>query len=239
MKTILKIFKQGDYTIAKDEKRSFAVVEKNHSFYKLDNDTFNSFFGEEKLEFIRTDKDNIAYMIGMIFTILLTLCLYFGNTAYTIIDVNFLPATLVLIGNVFIHEMGHVLFLKAFYKKSHVKIGFKFVFIWPAFYVDTSYSYMVSKYKRIAIYLAGNFMNCLYVIIIMCFFPKQLPYCYLVITNILINFIPIIKSDGYYAAITLLNRINKGKGKMATMLDDFIRGLIMFGVLSIFSWLSQ
>ena len=113
------------------------------------------------------------------------------------------------------------------------------MFIWPAFYVDTSYSYMVSKYKRIAIYLAGNFMNCIYVLLVQLFFPKQLPYCYLVISNVLVNFIPIVKSDGYYAVVTLFNKTNIKKDKVATTLEDAIRGIIMFGVLGIFSWLSQ
>lgn len=76
-------------------------------------------------------------------------------------------------------------------------------------------------------------------LMILSFFPKQLPYCYLVITNILINFIPIVKSDGYYAAITLLDKTNKRKGKVATTVEDFVRGFAMFVVLSILSWLSQ
>lgn len=98
---------------------------------------------------------------------------------------------------------------------------------------------MVSKYKKIAIYLAGNFMNCIYVLLVLLFFPKQLPYCYLVISNVLVNFIPIVKSDGYYAVVTLFNKTNIKKDKVATTLEDAIRGIIMFGVLGIFSWLSQ
>ncbi len=89
------------------------------------------------------------------------------------------------------------------------------------------------------IYLAGNFMNCIYVLLVLLFFPKQLPYCYLVISNVLVNFIPIVKSDGYYAVVTLFNKTNIKKDKVATTLEDAIRGIIMFGVLGIFSWLSQ
>lgn len=106
----MKIFKYEEYTIAQDSKRDFTIVEKNNNFFKLDNATFDSLFGKEKLEFVRNDKDNILYMMGMIFMILLTLYLYFRTTTYSIIDVNFLPATLVLIINIFIHELGHVLF---------------------------------------------------------------------------------------------------------------------------------
>lgn len=235
----MKIFKQDEYTIAQDRKRNYTVVEKDHSFFKLDNAIFDSMFEQKNLEFVRVDKDNGLYLVGMLVTIIVTLYLYFKSTAYSIVDINFIPATLVLICNIFIHEFGHVLFLKLFYPKSRVKIGFKFIFIWPAFYVDTSYSYMVSKYKRMAIYLAGNFMNCIYVLFILLCIPEQLPYCYLVITNILVNFIPIVKSDGYYAVATLLNKTNIKKGKAATTIEDSIRGIIMFLVLGLLSWLSQ
>ncbi len=76
-------------------------------------------------------------------------------------------------------------------------------------------------------------------VFVLLFFPKQLPYCYLVISNVLVNFIPIVKSDGYYAVVTLFNKTNIKKDKVATTLEDAIRGIIMFGVLGIFSWLSQ
>lgn len=88
------------------------------------------------------------------------------------------------------------------------------MFIYPAFYVDTSYSYLLPKYKRIAVYLAGNFTNCLFVLGVMYLYPKLLPYCYLVISNLLINFIPIVKSDGYYAYITFRGKTNKGMGRI-------------------------
>ena len=67
--------------------------------------------------------------------------------------------------DIFIHELGHIAFLKLFLPGSKVDIGFKIFFIYPSFYVDTSNTYFIPKYKRIAVYLAGNFMNCLYLII--------------------------------------------------------------------------
>ena len=112
-------------------------------------------------------------------------------------------------------------------------------FIYPAFYVDTSYSYLLPKYKRIAVYLAGNFTNCLFVLGVMYLYPKLLPYCYLVISNLLINFIPIVKSDGYYAYITFRGKTNKGMGRIKEKMDDFIRGTIMFILLSMLSYISN
>ena len=55
----MKIFKYEEYTIAQDSKRDFTIVEKNNNFFKLDNATFDSLFGKEKLEFVKNDKDNI------------------------------------------------------------------------------------------------------------------------------------------------------------------------------------
>jgi len=49
----LKIFKYEEYTIAQDSKRDFTIVEKNNNFFKLDNATFDSLFGKEKLEFVK------------------------------------------------------------------------------------------------------------------------------------------------------------------------------------------
>lgn len=70
-------------------------------------------------------------------------------------------------------------------------------------------------------------------------YPKLLPYCYLVISNLLINFIPIVKSDGYYAYITFRGKTNKGMGRIKEKMDDFIRGTIMFILLSMLSYISN
>lgn len=52
----MKIYKQGEYTIAQDEKRAFAVVEKNQNFYKLDDATFDSMFHIKSIIFKSSDK---------------------------------------------------------------------------------------------------------------------------------------------------------------------------------------
>ena len=74
--------------------------------------------------------------------------------------------------------------------------------------------------------------GCLY---ILC--PQYLKYCYIIISNVLVNFIPIIKSDGYYTAMTFLNKYNADNDKKKEFVDDFIRGAIMFGIMSVLSYL--
>lgn len=235
----MKIYKCDDYIISNDEKTETFFATWNHNFYKLNKTQFDEIFGKAEMTFIRGIEDNFLYAVFMVFIILLTIVLYLKRQNYALINSSFIEATLVLVFNVFIHELGHILFLKIFYRESKIKIGFKFVFIYPAFFVDTSYSYLLPKYKRIAIYLAGNFANCLFVLAILLLYPQLLPYCYLVISNVLINFIPIVKSDGYYAYIAFRGKTNKVLDKKKEVIDDFIRGLIMFALLGILSYISN
>lgn len=231
----MKVYRYDDYIISQDENTKNSIVAQGYNFYKVDKATFEELFEYDKMEYIRSISDNYCGTIIMVCTILYTMIMYFIIGDFTLINADIIPATLILLFNVFLHEMGHIIFLKLYCKESKIKVGFKFVFIYPAFYVDTSYSYLLPKYKRIAIYLAGNFMNCLFILIVSLGFSEILPYCYLVVSNLLINFIPIVKSDGYYAFITLLNRTNKKLDEKQEAIDDFVRGLVMFVVLSILS----
>ena len=104
--------------------------------------------------------------------------------------------------------------------------------------MDTSDSYLLPKYKRIAVYLAGNFMNCIYVLICFIFFPSLNKYNYAIISTILINFLPIIKSDGYYAITSLFNRYNVAKSKKKDFIEDTVRGILMFLFLFLLSKLN-
>lgn len=235
-RSILIIYKCNDYLVSYDEKNQEYVAAKNFDFYKLDQSTFKEIFDVNALTFIKNINDNIFFTFFMVGIIIFTIGLYFTNTDYALVNVHFFQATIVLMINVIIHESGHILFLKIFYPHSKIKIGFKFVFIYPAFYVDTSYSYLLPKYKRIAVYLAGNFTNCLFVLVAIFFIPSILPYSYLVMSNLLVNFLPIVKSDGYYATITCFNRTNKKMSKKREQIDDFVRGAIMFAILSILSY---
>ncbi|MEY8532602.1 hypothetical protein AALH30_03535 [Blautia pseudococcoides] len=235
----MKLYKYGEYTIAQEERSDEVIIAEGQNFYKVDHKTMNELFDRNKLEYITTKKDNPIFAIAMTVVICITIFLYFSSQKYVLVNTDFLQATMILIFNIVIHEAGHIVFLKGFYRKSIVKVGFKFVFIYPAFFVDTSYSYLLPKYKRIAIYLAGNFMNCVFLLLCIFFFPHLLPYCYLIVSNILINFIPIIKSDGYYAFIALINKVNKSLTFKGEMVEDFIRGSIMFAFMSVLSYVSN
>ena len=235
----MKLYKYREYTISQDERTGTAIVAENDAFYKLNQASFNELFDLREMEYLGRKKDNPLYAIMMTVVICISIVFFFYRQKYVLVNNDFIQATVILILNIAIHEAGHIILLKLFYKESKVKVGFKFVFIYPAFYVDTSYSYLLPKYKRIAIYLAGNFMNSVFLLVVIFAFPQLLPYCYLIVSNILINFIPIIKSDGYYAFITLLNKTNNNLSKGKERVDDFVRGTLMFLFMSLLSFLSN
>lgn len=232
----MTIYKYEDSILAKND-NGICILVKNFQFYKIPFEEKDFFLQNSKLLSKMLIKDNVFLLIGMLAIIVVTLILYFGRDTYYLIDQNFLIATVFLLINIPIHEFGHILFLKFFYKESKIKIGFKFVFIYPAFYVDTSYSYLLPIYKKIAVYLAGSFLNCLFVLVIYFIYPEYLKYCYIIISNILVNFIPIVKSDGYYAMIAFFKKYNLFKGKRSEFFEDFIRGMIMFAFMALLSYI--
>lgn len=226
-----------NYIVAEDTKIKKYILKDGKDFYQLDSNNFNEIIGCKSLIYKKDIKDNIELSLIMLCVILFVSMLYLKTGLYTIIDKNIFIATLLLVINIPIHELGHIICLKLFCPSAKITAGFKFVFIYPAIFIDTSNSYLVPKYKRIAIYLAGNFMNCLFLLIIYFFFPALLPYCYLIISNIFINFIPIVKSDGYYAFETLINQFHPANSFLHTSIEDFVRGLLMFLFLEVISYI--
>lgn len=230
----MKIYNQDDHLVAIDENNNY-LVKFNNNFYKFSENEYKETFGEQVMKIKTELKDSSILSFTMFLTIALTLAFYFSKEKFVMVDKNFFIANMLLLINIFLHEVGHIIFLKVFSPQSNIKMGFKIYFIYPAFYVDTSHSYFLPKHKRVAVYLAGNFMNCLYLIFCNLFFQELNKYNYLIISTILINFIPIIKSDGYYAFKTLINQYNFDKTKLKNYLEDTIRGVLMFIFLYVLS----
>lgn len=220
-----KIYEYNEYTIAYNNKNGY-IVANDMDFYSLNKDDFykNFYKNIDKSNFkkIKVIKDNIFIPVVMLITIIGALIYYISNAKYVILDKNFIIATIILLINIPIHEFGHVLFLKLFYRKSKIKIGFTFIFIYPAFYVDTSYSYLLPKWKRTAIHLGGNFFNSIFLILALFLFPSLKNVLYILFSNILINLLPIVKSDGYYALYTMLDKVNYDKGRKKKKYREFL-----------------
>ena len=112
----MKIYRYNDYIISEDEKNKIYFVAYDNKFYKLSNVQFNEIFNKAEMILIKSIQDNFFYMVLMISIIVLTIWLYLKNCNYALINLNFIQATLILIVNIFIHELGHIFCLKFFYK---------------------------------------------------------------------------------------------------------------------------
>lgn len=233
----MKVYRYDDCMVAEEENSNVCIMQREFDFYKISRDVKEQFVQESQLLSVRDVKDHFWMFLVVVMTILFTLVIYFRSGMYTLVDNQIVTATFFLLMNIPLHELGHIIFLKMYCKESRIKAGFKFIFIYPAFYIDTSFSYFCPKYKRMCVYLAGNLMNCIFVLAIYVLCPQYLKYCYIIISNVLVNFIPIIKSDGYYTALTFLNRYNADNDKKKEFVDDFIRGALMFGIMSVLSYL--
>ncbi|MDK2802857.1 MAG: hypothetical protein KFW09_05745 [Oscillospiraceae bacterium] len=229
----MKIEKYNNCTVAENDK--ICIIQSDFNFYKINNDQKKKYVEGDLLSLIEI-KDNSIYCIISIFIIILCFIIYFIFCDYKIIDINYKISIILLLLNIPIHELGHILALKFFYRESKFKIGLKFFFIFPAFYVDTSFSYFLPKYKKISVYLAGTLFNSIFMLISFIIFPDILKYYNILISNMFINFLPIIKSDGYYAIITLFEKYTKYKGKKKEYIEDLIRGVFMWLFISIISY---
>lgn len=229
----MDIEKYSNCIIATDN--NVCIMQNGFDFYQIRNYEKNLYVDGDLISKYHI-KDCLSLVIINILVIFVSLALYFNFADYTIIDTDFDLSMFILFINIIIHELGHIISLKVLFKDSKFKIGFKFFFVFPAFYVDTSYSYLLPKYKKISVYLAGTTFNALFLLMIYFLNPKILQYCNILVSNMIINFLPIVKSDGYYSAITFFNKYGYYKSKRMEKIEDFVRGLFMWLFMLIISF---
>lgn len=230
----MKIEKYSNCTIA--ENKNICILQNDFNFYKIDSIQKSTYVESPILSSFLINDNIICFVISAI-TIILSFIIYFSFSDYKLVDENYIIATVVLLLNIPIHELGHVMTLKLFYKESKIRVGFKWFFIFPAFYVDTSYSYFLPKYKKITVYLAGTLFNAIFILLLFMFSADLLKYCNILIANMFVNFLPIIKSDGYYSIITMFEKYTYYKGKKREYIEDFVRGIFMWLFMLALSYL--
>lgn len=113
------------------------------------------------------------------------------------------------------HELGHYLMCNLF-GKSPEKIGFKFNYIFPSFFVRMNEVYLLDKIEKIYVHSAGLivslFINGTVFILGFYFHSNLLNYLGAYVAfDICMNMLPLMNSDGYKILITLLNLNEKKK----------------------------
>lgn len=190
----------------------------SHDKYYVLNQQIN----KKKLKLIEQNQDyywrNIVFifltLLASIFLIVVGIDIYsqrnWGNPSLSLIII---PAFTWLVLNIILHELSHALTLLIYGRKVR-RMGFKIKFIFPAFYVDTTDSYLLPKLERVFVYFAGLLMNIILMFILQLFFPE---YSYLnsfVFFYVIFNLIPLsLKNDGYHILMTLVSGYDSKENK--------------------------
>lgn len=176
-------------------------------------------------------RDSAAAPVIMALVVALSIALYFVRLNGAPRSGNLLLATVLLLVNVAIHEIGHAAVLKIHLPQARARLGFRLTFVFPTVYVNTSESYLLPRGKRASVHLAGVFANAVYLILVALFAPSLLWPSYTVVGTMLLNLIPVMRGDGYHVVETLSGRRRLAPSGRAQTLEDCARGAIMLVVV--------
>lgn len=126
-----------------------------------------------------------------------------------------------------IHEAGHAVALKLFLPEARIALGFRFIFVFPAFYVNTTASYLLPKGKRVAVHLAGIFANALGLVIGNLIIPGATSANVAIAWMMMLNLLPIMKGDGYQILAALLEWHTPALSKRRRIMEECVRGAMM------------
>lgn len=124
-----------------------------------------------------------------------------GEVEFIYLLIFYLPIFIV------VHEYGHIFFFRAFGRKID-KIGFKFNYIFPSFFVRMNDTYLLTKKEKIIVHSGGVLFSLLinsFLFLIGKFFENIL-FIYLakyMAVDIIVNSIPMMNSDGYKVVLAI------------------------------------
>ena len=178
-----------------------------------------------------TINDSLAIFLVSFLIIIASLIWHVTTASRTQLGADVIVMVVVLTINVFLHEAAHVGLLKTLLPRARLKIGARLVPPFPSFYIDTTDSYQLPKYKRLSVYLAGLVANALYILVVPLLFPWLANYSYLVFSMMLLNIIPVLRGDGYSCLLVLMNKRSVVHRGRASWLEDLARGSILLCAL--------
>lgn len=145
---------------------------------------------------------------------------------------------LYLVFFIFIHELGHITCFKIF--KGHIdKLGFKFNYIFPSFFVRMNEVHLLNKYEALLVHTGGLLFslilnNLLYFISSYFHYSIGIAISQYFSFDILWNSIPILNSDGYKILLTIFSIEEKKKIAHNASLIWFIK-IINWVVVGIYT----
>jgi putative peptide zinc metalloprotease protein len=139
----------------------------------------------------------------------------------------------IVIISLFLHELAHALTLIHFKRRVN-EAGFMFYMFLPVLYVNTSDIWMAEKKERILVSVAGPFCDLIVgsLFAIIFFFVREYsfnflfyPVSALAYIRVLLNLNPLLKWDGYYCLMDLMNCYNLKEESMKLLIKGLPKKL--------------
>lgn len=154
---------------------------------------------------------------------------FWGGMSLELNEASFVPAYLLFLGSLIIHEFGHSSAC-ARYGAEPSDIGFTVYLIYPAFYSDVSSAWRLSRWQRVMVDLGGSYFQFVVgAVFVAAFFlsgwdPLRLAFL-MILYGSLFSLNPIFKFDGYWVVADALGVTNLGQqpGRIARHFVDRVR----------------
>lgn len=241
MKMDYKKFSNENYEMFKYDKTIIIKDIKNKKYYEGNEEEFKygNYVLWENYKSKISNKFFIFYVISFILLLVLNISFYI----FFYQKINFDKGQFILcfityiFFNILLHELAHVISLISFNKKID-KIGFKFNYIFPAFYVRMNDVYMLTRKEKILVHSSGLYINLLLNLILICIsyefkINMLLVACKFYIFGIIMNTIPILNSDGYKVLISIF-MYNEKKEKIDNSIYIKIFSYLNLGLAGVY-----
>lgn len=209
MKKILKEYKDDNYEIFGEDERYIVKDIQRRKYYRLSGSEIKKYKFNFKNKTERISSTNVYFFFMILFSLeILNIYISLRTTIGKIDELDFIYSLCVYLPIFIIfHELGHISFYHLFGRKVD-KIGFKFNYIFPSFYVRMNDSYLLSKKERLIVHSGGMMFSLLintFIFLIGVTFNNIL-LIYLskyMSVDIIFNSLPIMNSDGYKIILSL------------------------------------
>lgn len=205
-----KTFQNSNYEMLKYNSTVVIKDKNKKKYYEIDESEFeDGDISWEDYKSIVNEKLFLVYIITFIAFLFLNISFYIMYKPK--VSNNDLGVMILLVAytsiNIIMHELSHIISLKVFGRKID-KFGFKFNYIFPSVYVRMNDAHMLSRNEKILVHSTSLYVNM--VINLICIFIgykfkiyNLLVVCQVFVFGILMNFVPILNSDGYKTMLSI------------------------------------
>lgn len=209
MKKILKEYKDDSYEIFGEDERYIVKDLQRRTYHQLSSSEIKKYKLNFKNRKERISSTNVYFFFIILFSLeILNIYISLRTTIGKIDELDFIYSLCVYLPIFIIfHELGHISFFHLFGRKVD-KIGFKFNYIFPSFYVRMNDSYLLSKKERLIVHSGGIMFSLLVntLIFLIGITSNNILLVYLskyMSVDIIFNSLPMMNSDGYKVILSL------------------------------------